>query len=208
MVQIDVPAAFVASMLFLDVGSKAIMKEVSKTSESHPAVYYRYLFRSIFFAGLVIAPAGIYLLSGWPGWEQLYVTDRVERPIFEWANALIPALFVGAIVLAAYLGHIVGYRWLIADRAKYIRPTYIIILLAVGILVMLQYPSFLLVGTYQEYHFNRDVMAKVWENPHDFVLGWVIVMAYFAVSFAYVILKIIRENRNLDVIGSTSPSSG
>jgi len=195
MVQIDVPAAFIASMFFLDVGRKAIVQESGKAKGERPAIFYKYLFRSVFFAGAVIAPAGIYLLAGWPGWEQLYVTDRVESVIFDWVNALIPALFVAAIVLGSYLGHIIGYAWLTTGKAKYLRPTYIGVLIAVAVLVLSNYPAFLLVGTYEDYQFNRDAMAKVWENPYDFSLGWVIVMGYFAVCSLYVLFRIWKESK-------------
>jgi len=59
------------------------------SGEAKPAIYYRYLFRSVFFAGFVIAPAGIYLLSGWPGWEQIYWSKRFEEVMHTgWVNAL------------------------------------------------------------------------------------------------------------------------
>jgi len=76
----------------------------------------KFLFRSVFFAGFVIAPAGIYLLTGWPGWEQLYWTERVEKPIFHLFNAMIYPLFIMAIVLCGYLGHIIGYHWLVTGK--------------------------------------------------------------------------------------------
>ena len=195
MVQIDIPAAFIASMVFLDVGRKVIKKEAETASKRHSTVYYKFLFRSIFFAGAVIAPAGIYLLAGWPGWEQLYWTERVEKVMFHWLNALLPAFFVMTIVLGAYIGHILGYHWLVTGKEKYLRPTYIGVLVAVMILVLFNYPAFTLVGTYQEYHFNREVMLKAWENPYDFSLGWIVVMAYFTISFLYLFFRIRKESK-------------
>lgn len=195
MVQIDIPAAFIASQFFLDVGRKAIKKEAEKTSEKKPAIYYKFLFRSVFFASIVIVPAGIYLLAGWPGWEQLYWTERVENVIFSWVNALIPALFALSIVLGGYLGHVLGYRWLVNGKGKYLRPTYITLLTAVSILVLLNYPAFILGGTYNEYHNTRDTMAYVWQNPHNFSLGWVMVMVYFSISFLYLFFKIRKESK-------------
>ncbi len=195
MVQIDIPAAFVASMFFLDLGRKTVMREVVSEVAKPPAVYYRFLFRSVFFAGAVIAPAGIYLLAGWPGWEQLYWTERVENVIFHWVNALIPAFFVGAIVFASYAGHVLGYRLLVTGKDKYLRPTYLVVLAGVVVLVLFNYPAFLLVGTYQQYHFDRDIMDVVWRNPHDFFGGWITVMLYFAVSLGYVVIRLVREAR-------------
>lgn len=195
MVQIDIPAAFITSQFFLDVGRKVIKREAKGITEGYPVVYYKFLFRSIFFAGFVIAPAGIYLLSGWPGWEQLYWTERVEKQIFNWVNALIPALFVMAIVLGGYIGHVLGYHWLVTGKERYLRPTYIGLLVLVTILVIFNYPAFTLVGTYQEYHFNREAMIPVWENPYNFSLGWIIVMLYFTISFLY-ILFIIRKEKD------------
>lgn len=193
MVQIDIPAAFIASQLFLDLGRRIIKKEGG--SEKYPAVYYKFLFRSVFFAGFVIAPAGIYLLAGWPGWEQMYWTERVEKPIFNIFNAALYPLFIMAIVFGAYLGHVIGYRWLVTGKEKYLRPTYILVLAAVAILVIFNYPAFTLVGTYQQYHFNRSAMEPIWRNSVGFMGGWLIVMAYFAASFLYLFLKIRNESK-------------
>jgi hypothetical protein len=198
MVQIDIPAAFVVSQFLLDVGRKTVQADARTAAgkAGRPASYYRFLFRSIFYAGAVIAPAGIYLLAGWPGWEQIYWSERVEQLIFRWDNALIPALFVLSIVLAAYVGHILGYHWLVTGREKYLRPTYVIVLLAVTVLVLLNYPSFTLMGTYQEYHHDRAAMTPVWQNPHDFSVAWVGVMLYFATTLLYLFLKTRKEARN------------
>ncbi len=200
MVQIDIPAAFVVSMLSIDLGRKVLKEGAEKSSEAKPAIYYRYLFRSVFFAGFVIAPAGIYLLSGWPGWEQIYWSKRFEEVIHTgWVNALLPALFVMAIVFAGYCGHTLGYRWLVSGKAKYLRPTYIGVLVAVSIVVLSCYPSFFLMGTYDQYHNlndqTRESMASVWSNPYGFSVAWIGVMIYFAVAMAYLILTIWKENR-------------
>ena len=195
MVQIDIPAAFIASQLFLDIGKRLIKEQHKETAENKPGIYYKFLFRSVFFAGAVIAPAGIYLLAGWPGWEQIYWTERVESVIFNWVNSLIPALFVMAIVVSAYAGHVLGYRWIVTGKEKYLRPTYIGLLLLVSVVVLLNYPAFTLVGTYQEYHSNRDAMVAAWKNPHNFSVGWTMVMIYFAGSFLYLFSKIRKESK-------------
>lgn len=195
MVQIDIPAAFVASMLFLDVGRKTVERESGADPSARPAVFYRFLSRSVFFAAAVIVPAGIYLLAGWPGWEQLYWTERVEKVMYSWPNAMLPALFVMAIVLAAYAGHVVGYRWLVTGKGKYLRPTYIGVLAAVTILVLAMYPAFTVVGTYQEYHNNREAMGSAWSNPHGFGVGWVMVMLYFSAALLWMLYRIRKESR-------------
>ena len=202
MVQIDIPAAFIASQFFLDIGRKVIKKKAKEAKERYPVVYYKFLFRSVFFAGFVIAPAGIYLLAGWPGWEQIYWSKRFEEVMHTgWVNALLPAFFVMAIVLAAYLGHLLGYRWLISGKAKYLRPTYIGVLVLVAIVVLLNYPSFLLVGTYDQYHNlngqTRESMASVLSNPYGFSVAWVGVMIYFVISLSYIIFKILKESQRL-----------
>ncbi len=198
MVQIDIPAAFIISMLSIDLGKKALEKEAKNTVKDKPAIYYRFLFRSIFFAGFVIAPAGIYLLSGWPGWEQIYWSRRFEEVMHTgWVNALLPALFVMAIVFGAYWGHILGYKWLINGKSKYLRPTYIGVFILVAVVVLINYPSFLLLGTYDQYHNlngqTREAMASVFSNPFGFSTGWVVVMIYFAISLMYLILKIRKD---------------
>jgi hypothetical protein len=193
MVQIDIPAGFVISMLAIDLGRKALKKDYQNSQSEKSTLYYRYLFRSVLFAGMVIAPAGIYLLAGWPGWEQIYWSKRFEEVMHTgWANALLPALFVLFIMLAAYGGHVLGYRWLTTGKEKYIRPTWIGLLAVVGIIVLLNYPSFI-------YHSlngqARDAMSSVFHNPHGFSVGWVCVMVYFVLALGYLCLKILRESK-------------
>jgi hypothetical protein len=195
MVQIDIPAAFVASQLMLDLGRDAIKAQAAANPERPSPLYYRYLTRTLLFAGVVIAPAGIYLLAGWPGWEQLYWTERVEQVIFQPLNALLPALFVLAIVVAGWAGHVIGYNWLVSGKEKYLRPTYLGLLGLVAAVVLSTHPAFLLVGTYQQYHHDRGAMGSVWSNPHDFGLGWCGVMVYFALAFVWLVWRTRKDAR-------------
>ena len=199
MVQLDIPAAFAASQLFVDLARKRIKKEAGEPGGQKPLIYYRYLFYSVFFAAVVIVPAGLYLVSGWPGWEQIYWSRRFEELIHSgWLNPLFPTLFVVGIVLAAYLGFCLAYHWVTTGREKYLRPTYIGVLLVAGIVVAFCYPSFFLVGTYDQYHNvygqTRDSMAKVWENPFDFGIAWIGVIVFFVISLIYMIVKIRKAN--------------
>jgi hypothetical protein len=193
MVQIDIPAAFIVSQLLLDIRRDKVKKEAGESRGTRPAIYYQLLARTLLFAGAVIAPAGIYLLSGWPGWEQIYWHAAPEHTLYHWKNALYPASFVAAIVLAGYLGHALGYRWLTTGKESVLRPAYLGLLAAVSILVICNYPAFLLVGSYDEYHSNRQVMGNVWSNPHDFSIGWLLVMAYFFVAFTVLVVKTRRD---------------
>lgn len=198
MVQIDIPAAFVVSMFSIDLGRRKLVKEHNPNESEKSATYYKYLFRSILFAGIVIAPAGIYLLSGWPGWENIYWSKRFEEVMRTgWVNALFPTLFVLFIVLSGYIGHVFGYRLLTSGKEKYIRPIYIGILILVGIIVLLNYPSFLLEGTYDQYHnlngHSRGEMVSVLDNPHGFSVAWFGVMIFFTASFLYLAVKIKNE---------------
>ena len=117
----------------------------------------------------------------------------VNNPI----NSLIPALFVMFIVLGGYLGHVIGYRWIVTGKEKYLRPCYLGLLAAVALLVLSQYPSFIYLGTYDQYHnLNgqvRESMAHVWNNPHGFSISWIMVMCYFAVPLLWLIVKIRNE---------------
>ena len=199
MVQLDIPAAFAVSMFFVDMGRSALKQEAELTPDRPSKAYYRFLFRSLFFAAFVVCPSGLYLLCGWPGWEQLYWSQRFENLILQgWQNALFPAFFIMGIVLASYLGYIVGYRLLIAGKEKYIRPIYLGVLGVSCIPVLLSYPAFLLVGTYDQYHNlntqTRDAMKAVWNNPYDFGVAWLGVMVYFVAALVYFFLKIRNEN--------------
>ena len=200
MVQLDIPAAFAASMFFLDWGRKTVKKAAERGEKEGSATYYKFLSRAVLFAGVIIAPAGTYLLAGWPGWEQIYWSRRFEEVFHTgWVSPLLPALFVLAIVLAAYFGHVLGYRLLLRGKGRYLRPIWIGVLLVFGVIVLLNYPAFFRVGTYDQYHnvhgLTRDAMARPWENPHGFGAGWVGVMIYFGIPLIYLGLRIRRESR-------------
>jgi hypothetical protein len=66
-------------------------------------------------------------------------TDKYQG--FQKVNALIPALFIMAIVLGAYLGHRIGYRWVVMGKERLLRPTYLGVLAAVSALVLVNYPA-------------------------------------------------------------------
>jgi hypothetical protein len=213
MVQIDIPAAFVVSLLSIDLGRQALLADSQNSGSAKTALYYRYLSRSLFFAAFVIAPAGIYLLSGWPGWEQIYWSKRFEEVMHTgWMNALLPAFFIMAIVLAGYLGHVLGYRWVTRGKERYVRPVWMGTLLAVTVLVLVHYPSFLLLGTYDQYHNlngqNRDAMAAVWSNAYGFSVAWLGVMAYFMGAFLVLVVQIRRESRLVSVPPQPVPVLG
>ena len=198
MVQIDIPAAFCVSLFALDVGRSVVKSEVEAAGPARPAIYFRYLCRTVFFAGFVIAPAGIYLLAGWPGWENIYWCRSFEAVMHSgWSQPLLYAGFVMAIVLAAYVGHVLGYWWLVRGREKLIRPTWIAVLVMVCIVVLASYPSFLLVGTYDQYHNeagqSRDAMKPVWSNPHGFSAAWIGVMVYFVIGFLCLVWCLRRD---------------
>ncbi|MEE8574681.1 MAG: hypothetical protein V3T30_04635 [Thermodesulfobacteriota bacterium] len=196
MVQIDIPAAFVFSQLFLDLGRKVIMKESAEDPTGKPAVYYRYLFRTVFLAGLVVAPCGIYLLTGWPGWEQLYWTDIVEAPHGNMFSSFLYALFIIAIVIAAWLGHVIGYRWLVTGKGHLLRPTYIIItILVCGGVLILNYPAYTLVGTYHEYHFDRAAMGQLWDNAENLGTSVILVSTYYVLALIYAVFQVLSERK-------------
>ncbi|MEW6103631.1 MAG: hypothetical protein AB1630_07465 [bacterium] len=198
MVQLDIPAAFAVSQFFVDLARKKIKREAEKEGNKKPAIYYQYLFYSLFFAAIVIVPAGLYLLAGWPGWEQIYWSKRFENLIHTGLfNPLLPTLFVLFIVLGGYLGFVLAYHWVVTGKERFLRPTYIGVLLISALIVIICYPSFFLVGTYDQYHNlngqTRASMAKVWENPFHFGSAWIGVMVYFTISIIYMIIKIRRE---------------
>ena len=90
-----------------------------------------------------------------------------------------------------------GYKWLTSGRGGYIRPTYIAVLLIVTVVVLINYPSFLYVGTFNQYHNlageTREAMEKAWSNPYGFSVAWVMVMMYFTIAFFYLIWTIRKE---------------
>lgn len=204
MVQLDIPAAFAASLFFVDLGKKILKSEAEKSVDKKPGAYYKFLARSILFASLVICPAGLYLLAGWPGWENIYWYRRFEVVIFSgWFNPLLPTAFMMSIIFAGYVGYRFGYRLVIKGKENYLRPIYMGVLVLSGVPVLLSYPSFLLVGKYEQYHNlagqTREMMVSVWKNPHDFGVGWLGVMIYFTIILLIMIFRIRGEVKRYSI---------
>jgi hypothetical protein len=141
MVQIDIPIAFIISQLTIDIGKDIIKAKAKEEKGAKPKIYYQYLARCLLVAGLVIAPAGGYLLAGWPGWESQYWWWRFEQPMYSNMNALLPALFTFTIVLGGYLGFELGYRLVVSDRERYLKPIYIGLLALTSGTVLLGWPA-------------------------------------------------------------------
>ena len=204
MVQLDIPAAFAASMFFVDLGKKILKREAEKSVDKKPGAYYKFLARSILFASLAVCPAGLYLLAGWPGWENIYWYRRFEVMIFSgWFNPLLPTAFMMCIVFAGYIGYKLGYRLVIKGKGNYLRPIYLGVLVLSSVPVLLSYPSFLLVGTYNQYHNlagqTREMMVNAWKNPHDFGVGWLGVMIYFTIILLIMIFRIRGEVKRYSI---------
>ena len=193
MVQIDIPIAFIISQLTIDIGKDVIKAEAKGEKGARPKIYYRYLTRCLLVAGLVIAPAGGYLLAGWPGWESQYWWWRFEQSMYSNVNALLPALFTFSIVLGGYLGFEVGYRLLISGRERYLRPMYIGLLALTSGSVLLGWPAPIRVGTLQEFVTNPAGMAYLWDNWRGFFTGWVGVIVFFVATFAFFLIIQVRE---------------
>ena len=193
MVQLDVPAAFMVSQLFVDLGRRTI--RAAKTEQERRLLYHKFLTRSLLFAGLIIVPGGSYLLSSFPGWESLYWMPFAERMAFHPGNALLFPFFVGGIVAGGWLGHHLGFNWVVSGRDKYLRPTYLGVLVAACLVVLASYPSFILLGTCDQYRHDRAAMEYVWNNPHNFMLAWGIPMAIFFVVLVVMALRIRRESQ-------------
>ena len=195
MVQIDIPIAFIISQFTIDIGKKIIKEKAREEKGEKPKVYYQYLTRCLLMAGLVIAPAGGYLLAGWPGWESQYWWWRFEQPGYSNVNALLPALFTFLIVLGGYAGFELGYRLVISGRENLLKPIYIGLLVITSAIVLVGWPAPIRVGTWHEFHTNPEDMAYLWDNWRGFFTGWTGVIIFFVVAFAFFVVKQIREAR-------------
>jgi hypothetical protein len=195
MVQIDIPIAFIISQLTIDIGKDVIKAKAREEKGAKPKIYYQYLARCLLVAGLVIAPAGGYLLAGWPGWESQYWWWRFEQPMYSNVNALLPAVFTFTIVLGGYLGFELGYRLVISDRERYLKPIYIGLLALTSGTVLLGWPAPVRVGTLQEFVTNPAGMAYLWDNWRGFFTGWMGVIVFFLAAFAFFVIMQVREAR-------------
>ena len=102
------------------------------------------------FTGCGLAPVGLIFLERYPAWDWQYLVDPATTP------DITPALFVGAIGVAAVAGHKVGSRS--------VKPIAVAAGL-LGLFCLVLIKQLLFVGTYAQYHAGEAALL-----PMDFLV--------------------------------------
>ena len=98
------------------------------------------------FTGCGLAPVGLVFLDRYPAWDWQYLVDPANTP------DVTPALFVGAIGLAALAGHKVG-----ASSARWIAVAAGLL----GLFCLVLIKPLLYVGTYAEYQAGEAALLPM-----------------------------------------------
>jgi hypothetical protein len=187
MVQVDLPAAFATGQLFSLLSSRYLEKE--------PKIFTNGLLGPLnFYLTCGLAPAGLYLLIGYPSWEVMYLTDWVERPF---DRPLVAGFYVVFLMLIVFLGNVgftLGHHWLRLGRYRWVLWGTILGYVATVTPFLLRWGVWFKVGTYQEFLDGNGY--SFWSPP--FFTGWLVVMSYMVVASVVTGLWFLKQGRLAD----------
>lgn len=174
MVQVDLPGAFAAGLIFAILSKKYLQKEKKKFT-------HRLMGPIGCYFSLIYAPIGLFLLFGWPAWESMYWWKWIEQPAFNPAVAFFYIAFYLAMILIGNISYSIGHSLYKNGKEKIVN-----ILAAIGIILTLL-PFFLwpftwnYVGTYAQYHAVPKETTTMFATP-SFFYPWLLVMGYFVIA--------------------------
>lgn len=171
MVQVDLPAAFVIGQIYAMLAKSYLKKEPRKFTN-------KLLGPLNFFMSCCFAPAGMFLLVGWPAWEVMYNTGWVENPYNRPWVAGFYVFFGIVMVVLGNVGFILAHHWYRKDLDK--RVT---IGIAAGSFLtvlpfLIRWGIWWKIGTYSDFIAKKGY--SFWNPP--FFHGWLGIMICAFVS--------------------------
>lgn len=174
MVQVDLPGAFAIGQIFA-ILSKTYLKKEKRLFR------HRLMGPVSTYFSIMFAPVGLFLLICWPGWENMYWWEWVEKPA---SNPLVSFFYIGfymamiVIGCASYMLSHTLYRKGKDQAVNWLCITSII----VSILPFFLWPfTWYHVGTYAQYHAVPKQTGTLFNTP-AFLYSWLIMVVYFVVT--------------------------
>ena len=169
MLAIDVPIATLAGLVLAEGGRGMI-----ESQDEHKTAFMRVVV--LMFGAIFITPTPFYYFLGWPSWETNYLWQWVDQIYDSPIRAAFSYVLFALAIIPAYLGFELGRYFILKGKAKWVRISYIALLVLVGAIVFLmREATFNVSSTYAAHHGN--ISSPFMQHP--FVTGWVITSLYF-----------------------------
>ncbi len=195
----DVQLTFVAAAVFTDLGGRYILAEHRKSSERSHAAYCKFRLRALLFPTLFLGPAAMTFMLAWPAWETQYWAARMDQTLGNGQNALVAGIFLAALVLAAFLGNWLGFRWVVRGRGWLLRVVYLAVLAVTIWIVIAQWPAPVRLGTVSQFRSDPTSLPFIWQDNTFFIM-LVVLSAYCALP---IVVLFFRIRRDLAVVSSS-----
>ncbi len=150
MVQVDVPAAFAMGQLYAFIARNSLRREASLLGN-------RFITLNNWYVTLILAPVGLFLLVGWPGWETMYRWPWAESVQFHPLTALFYVLFLAAMVVLGNAGFIMAHRFYLRNRDRTAKRWLIISILISLAAFLIDIRAPFSIGTIDEYRRGESV---------------------------------------------------
>jgi hypothetical protein len=135
----------------------------------------------LMYGAIFIAPTPGYYFSGWPAWETNFVWEWVDNILDSPLRAAFSYVLMAVAVIPTYLGLLLAESMIKRGKDKWVRITYISLLVLVGIIVLLLKDiTFNVSSTYAKYQAGESYPFWSW----SFATGWAITSLYFWGSLA------------------------
>lgn len=169
MLAMDVPIAVMAGLVLAEAG-----KKMCEGNDKQKTTFMRVFV--CMYAAVFITPTPFYYLLGWPAWETNFLWSWVDHIHDHPLRAAFSYVLFALAIIPTYLGFELGRFFILRKKPQWVRISYIVMIVLVGIIIFLMRDTtFNVASTYTKYT-NKEFYS-FWSHP--FVTGWAITSLYF-----------------------------
>ncbi len=188
MVQVDLPASFAIGQIFAFLCRDYLKKEPSIFLNKILGPFNVYL-------ACCYAPAGMFLLIGWPAWEVMYKTGWFENPFDKPLVAGAYVLFGIIMVVLGNIGFILAHHWYRKGRDGWvIWGSFLGVFLTV-LPFFLQWGIWMNIGDFNTV-VEQGLGYSFWDPP--FFKGWLAIMGYLAGTLIIMAIWLVKKGNKLE----------
>jgi len=187
----DIQVAFITGALFVDLGRRHIESEHSASPERSRLVYCRFRNLSVIYAALFLAPVIAVFFCAWPAWETQYWCQEAEKLRGDGLLSLLAGLYTACLVLAAYFGNWLSFRWLVSGRGHLIRPVYLAVGAITTVIFLIKWPAPIKLGSVAQFEADPNAMPYIWQDT-QFIVMFLALLTYCAVPYVVVFFRLRR----------------
>ncbi len=188
----DVQVAFIVGAFFADIGARAIEAAKKHSTEHSRSLYSHYRFRALAYPAIFVGPAATTFMLGWPAWESQYWSSRLDATSGSFINASPYGIFLLLLFVGAWFGNWLGFRWVLSGARRRLRALYVSILILTMILVFVQWPAPIRLGSYEAFHNDPGALPYIWQDS-GFFICFCMVTVYCAIPIVVWFIKVRRS---------------